>query len=211
MVVHEVFGVHEWVKDICRRFARAGYCAVAPDLFARAGDATRIVDMKALFGTIVSPTPDAQVMTDIDAAYAWAGTQGGDGRHRGITGFCWGGRIVWLYAAHARNLAAGVAFYGRLKGDPTALQPLSAINRAGDLAAPVLGHYGGRDKGISLADVEAMRVKLKYAEKAPPTAITVYPEAEHGFMADYRPSFDAASAGAAWSATLDWFGRYLRG
>lgn len=127
VVVHEIFGVHEWVKDMCRRFAKAGFHAVAPDLFARAGDATQVADMKLLVDTIVAKTPDSQVMADIDAVYAWAGAHGGDGRHRGITGFCWGGRIVWLYAAHAPDLDAGVAFYGRIKSAPTVLQPQSPL------------------------------------------------------------------------------------
>lgn len=209
IVVHEVFGVHEWVKDICRRFAKAGYYAVAPDLFARHGDATKIADIKALVDSIVSKAPDAQVMTDIDSSFAWAGAHGGDAARRGITGFCWGGRIVWLYAAHSQALDAGVAFYGRLTGQPNALQTASPMDRAGDINAPVLGQYGGKDKGIPLADVEAMRAKLKDKGKAS-SAITVYPAADHGFMADYRPSYDAESAAAAWQATLGWFDRYVR-
>ncbi|HEX7853179.1 MAG TPA: dienelactone hydrolase family protein [Sphingobium sp.] len=210
VVVHEVFGVHEWVKDMCRRFAKAGYYAIAPDLFARAGDATKVADMKTLFSTIVSPTSDAQVMADIDTAYAWAGSHGGDGRYRGISGFCWGGRIVWLYAAHSPKLNAGVAFYGRLVGEPTTLQPQSPLERAANLHAPVLGQYGGKDKGISAADIETMLGKLKELHKAPPSSITIYPEAEHGFMADYRPSYNEAAAKQAWGATLEWFARYIK-
>ncbi|MCE7795012.1 dienelactone hydrolase family protein [Sphingobium sufflavum] len=210
VVVHEIFGVHEWVKDICRRLAKAGYYAVAPDLFARAGDATKVADMKQLSATIVSPTPDAQVLADIDALYAWAGAHGGDARRRGITGFCWGGRIVWLYAAHSAHLDAGVAFYGRLNSQPTALQPQSALGTAAALHAPVLGQYGGKDRGIPLTDVEAMRAKLTETGKSPPSAITVYPEAEHGFMADYRPSYHEQAAAAAWTASLAWFGTYLK-
>jgi carboxymethylenebutenolidase len=210
VVVHEIFGVHEWVKDICRRLARAGYYAVAPDLFARAGDATKVADMKVLTSSIVSQTPDAQVLADIDTVYAWAGTHGGDERHRGITGFCWGGRIVWLYAAHAQQLDAGVAFYGKLVTQPTALQPQSALDKVAQIRAPVLGQYGGKDKGISQEDVTAMRAKLKELKKSPPSEITVYPDAEHGFMADYRPSYDEQAAKAAWAATLHWFGTYLK-
>lgn len=210
MVVHEVFGVHEWIKDICRRFAQAGYYAIAPDLFARAGDATKVADMKTLFSTIVAPTPDAQVMADIDAAYVWAGSHGGDGRHRGITGFCWGGRIVWLYAAHSPELDAGVAFYGRLVGESTTLQPQSPFDRVPTINAPILGQYGGRDKGIPEADVEAMLAKLKDQHKSPPSTITVYPDAEHGFMADYRPSYNEDAAKQAWAAATDWFARYLK-
>lgn len=211
VVVHEIFGVHEWIRDICRRFAKAGYYAIAPDLFARHGDATKIADFKQLIGTIVSKAPDAQVMTDIDTTYAFAGSHGGDARRRGITGFCWGGRVVWLYAAHSAQLDAGVAYYGRLVSEKTALQPLSAIEEVGKLKAPVLGQYGELDKGIPLADVEAMRAALVKAGKSPPDSITVHAGADHGFMADYRPSYNEAAAKAAWDATLGWFGRYVKG
>lgn len=211
VVVHEVFGVHEWIRDMCRRFAGQGYYAIAPDLFARHGDATKIADIKQLIDSIVSKTPDAQVMSDIDATYGWAGKHGGDASRRGITGFCWGGRVVWLYAAHSAQLDAAVAFYGRLVSDKTALQPLSVVEQAAALKAPVLGQYGALDKGIPVADVEAMRAALKAAGKSPPDEITLYPEADHGFMADYRPSYNEAAAKAAWAATLEWFGRYVKG
>lgn len=211
ILVHEIFGVHEWVRDMCRRFARAGYHAVAPDLFARHGDATREADFKKLIANIVAKASDAQVMADIDSAYVWAGDHGGDATRRGITGFCWGGRIVWLYATHSADLDAGVAFYGRLVNEKTALQPDSAIYRAEDLKAPVLGQYGALDKGIPVADVEAMRTKLSMAGKSPPDTITVYPGADHGFMADYRPSYNEQAARAAWDATLGWFGKYVKG
>lgn len=211
VVVHEIFGVHEWIRDMCRRFAREGYYAIAPDLFARHGDATKIADIKQLISSIVSKAPDAQVLSDIDAVYDWAGKHGGDAARRGITGFCWGGRVVWLYAAHSAQLDAGVAFYGRLVSDKTELQPLSVVEQAAALKAPVLGQYGGLDKGIPVADVETMRAALKKAGKSPPDAITVYPEADHGFMADYRPSYNEAAAKAAWAATLEWFGRYVKG
>lgn len=209
IVVHEIFGVHEWIKDICRRFAKAGYCAIAPDLFARHGDATKEADFKVLIDTIVSKAPDAQVMADIDSTYAWAGQNGGDASRRGITGFCWGGRVVWLYAAHSKALDGGVAFYGRVVGKPTPLQPSSAIEEAAKINAPVLGQYGGKDKGIPVADLDLMKAKLKALGKAPPSDITVYPDADHGFMADYRPSYNEAAAKAAWTATLDWFGKYV--
>jgi carboxymethylenebutenolidase len=210
VVVHEIFGVHEWIRDICRRFARAGYYAVAPDLFARHGDATKVADFKQLIATIVSKAPDAQVLNDIDATYGWAGSHGGDGKRRGITGFCWGGRVVWLYAAHSAALDAGVAFYGRLISDKTQLQPLNVIEQASALKAPVLGQYGALDKGIPVADVEKMQAALKIAGKAPPDMITVHPGADHGFMADYRPSYNEAAAKAAWEATLGWFGKYVK-
>lgn len=211
VVVHEIFGVHEWIRDICRRFAKAGYYAIAPDLFARHGDATKIADFKQLIGTIVSKAPDAQVLTDIDTTYAFAGSHGGDGERRGITGFCWGGRVVWLYAAHSAQLDAGVAYYGRLVSEKTALQPLSAIEEVSKLKAPVLGQYGELDKGIPLADVEAMRAALVKAGKSPPDSITVHAGADHGFMADYRPSYNETAAKAAWDATLGWFGTYVKG
>lgn len=210
VVVHEIFGVHEWIRDMCRRFAREGYYAIAPDLFARHGDATKVADFKQLVGTIVSKASDAQVMTDVDTTYVWAATHGGDGERRGITGFCWGGRVVWLYAAHSAALKAGVAFYGRLVSDKTALQPLSAIEEVGKLKAPVLGQYGALDKGIPVADIEAMRAALKTAGKSPPDAITVHQGADHGFMADYRPSYNEAAAKQAWSETLAWFGKYVK-
>ena len=211
VVVHEIFGVHEWIRDICRRFARAGYYAIAPDLFARHGDATKVSDFKQLVGTIVSKAPDAQVMADIDTTYAWASSHGGDGKRRGITGFCWGGRVVWLYAAHSAALKAGVAYYGRLVSEKTALQPLSVIEEVGKLKAPVLGQYGSLDKGIPLKDVEAMRAALSQAGKSPPDAITVHEGADHGFMADDRPSYNEAAASQAWSQTLAWFGKYVKG
>lgn len=211
VVVHEIFGVHEWVRDMCRRFARAGYYAIAPDLFARKGDATKVSDFKQLVSDIVSQTPDVQVLADIDKTYAFAGAHGGDAARRGITGFCWGGRIVWLYAAHSAALDAGVAFYGRLVTQKNPLQPLSVIEEVAKLKAPVLGQYGELDKGIPQADVAAMRNALQQAGKSPPDAITVYPGVDHGFMADYRPSYNEAAAQAAWTATTDWFGRYVKG
>ncbi|MFC3440337.1 dienelactone hydrolase family protein [Sphingobium rhizovicinum] len=211
VVVHEIFGVHEWIRDMCRRFAKAGYYAIAPDLFARHGDATKVADFKQLVGTIVSKAPDAQVLADIDTTYAWAGKHGGDATRRGITGFCWGGRMVWLYAAHSADLDAGVAFYGRLVTDKTELQPLSAIEQVDRLKAPVLGHYGALDKGIPVADVHMMQAALAAAGKSPPDMIIVHEGADHGFMADYRPSYNEAAAKAAWDATLGWFGKYVKG
>ncbi|WP_176591991.1 dienelactone hydrolase family protein [Sphingobium sp. EM0848] len=210
VVVHEIFGVHEWIRDMCRRFAKAGYYAIAPDLFARHGDATKIADFKQLVATIVSKAPDAQVLKDIDSSFGWAASHGGDGDRRGITGFCWGGRIVWLYAAHSVQLDAGVAFYGRIVSEKTDLQPFSVIDQVSALKAPVLGQYGALDKGIPVADVDRMKAALKVAGKAPPDAIIVYPGADHGFMADYRPSYHEAAAKAAWQAALGWFDKYVK-
>jgi len=204
IVVHEIFGVHEWIRDLCRRLAHAGYMAIAPDLFARAGDATRVPDIPTLFKTIVAPTPDAQVLSDLDAVTTWAGSRGAARGRIGITGFCWGGRVVWLHAAHSSAIKAGVAFYGRLTGD----QALRPIDMAARLKAPVLGQYGGKDKGIPLSDVNAMSAALKSTRSK--SRITVYPDADHGFMADYRPSYNEPASAAAWTAMLDWFGKYLR-
>ena len=201
IVIHEIFGVHEWVKDMCRRFAKEGYLAVAPDLFARAGDATTISDFKKLIDTVVAKTEDDQVLSDLDKVSQWVASHGAVGKPS-ITGFCWGGRIVWLYTAHSRDIASGVAFYGRLRGDA----PLKAIDLADQLSAPVLGQYGGMDKGIPGSDVKAMNDALKAAGSA--SHITVYPEADHGFMADYRPSYNEPAAKAAWVATLAWFQKY---
>jgi carboxymethylenebutenolidase len=203
LVVEEIFGVHEHIKDVCRRFAKAGYLAVAPELFARQGDPSQIKEIPDIIAKVVSKVPDAQVMSDLDAAAAWAGKTKGDAAKLGITGFCWGGRIVWLYAAHSKDLKAGVAWYGRLVGQKTELQPKYPLDVVADLKAPVLGLYGGKDQGIPLDTVEQMRKALKEANK--PSEIVVYPEAEHGFNADYRPSYNKAAAEDGWKKLLEWF------
>lgn len=203
LVVHEIFGVHEWIKGMCRRFAKAGYYVIAPDLFARQGDATKEPDIQKLIANVVSKTPDAQAMADIDATVAFAGKDGGDATRLGITGFCWGGRVVWLYAAHNPQLDAGVAYYGRLVGTGDPLHPKQPLDVAGELKAPVLGLYGGKDKGIPVSDVDAMRTALKKA--GTPGDLIVYLEADHGFMADYRPSYHEKAATDAFARTLDWF------
>jgi carboxymethylenebutenolidase len=201
-VIHEIFGLHEWIRDVTRRFAQAGYYAIAPDLFQRQGDATKAPDIKTLFETIVSKVPDAEVMADLDALVDFTGLDGGNKKRLGITGFCWGGRVTWLYAAHNPSLKAGVAWYGRLKGDASPLQPKHPIDLAGGLHAPVLGLYGTLDKGIPVADVEAMQRAL--ATTKSPSVIRLF-EADHGFLADYRPSFSDTASRIAWSAALDWF------
>jgi len=207
LVVQEIFGVHEHIKDVCRRFARLGYCAIAPELYARQGDVSQMSDWKQIFAEVVSKVPDVQVMSDLDATAAWAATSSkGDGRKLAVTGFCWGGRITWLYAVHNENLKAGVAWYGRLRGETTALQPKYPLDIAAEIDAPVLGLYGGKDQGIPLADVEAMRAVLKAAGK--PSEIVVFPEAGHAFLADYRPSFRAEDAAAGWAACLAWFRKH---
>lgn len=203
LVVQEVFGVHAWIQDIVRRLAHAGYYAIAPDLYFRQGDPTRISDIKTLVDSIVAKVPDDQVMRDLDATAAFAGGDGGQVDRLGITGFCWGGRITWLYAAHNPTLKAGVAWYGRLTGQPNPLQPSRPVDLAAQLQAPVLGLYGALDRGIPLADVEQMRQRLIAARS--PSTITVYDGADHGFLADYRPSYNATAAAAGWAAALAWF------
>jgi carboxymethylenebutenolidase len=207
LVVQEIFGVHEHIRDVCRRLAKRGYFAVAPELYARQGDVSKMTDVQKIVTTVVAKVPDAQVMSDLDATADWAGTTGrADVARLGITGFCWGGRITWLYAAHSPRLKAGVAWYGRLKGAADPLHPKSAFDLAGELRAPVLGLYGGADTGIPLEDVEAMRRALAAAKSE--SEIVVYPAAPHGFFADYRPSYRAEAAGDGWKRMLAWFERF---
>jgi carboxymethylenebutenolidase len=206
LVVQEIFGVHEHIKDVCRRFAKEGYCAIAPELYARQGDVSKLTDYREIFAQVVSKVPDAQVMSDLDAAVAWAAkTNIGDPARVAVTGFCWGGRITWLYAAHSPRLKAGVAWYGRLTGQATELQPKYPLDVAADLKAPVLGLYGEKDSGIPLEDVEKMRAALAAAKQ--PSQIVVFPEAPHGFHADYRPSYREAAARDGWAQCLAWFRR----
>jgi carboxymethylenebutenolidase len=207
LVVQEIFGVHEHIKDVCRRFAKLGYLAVAPELYARQGDVSKITDIQDIISKVVSKVPDDQVMSDLDAAVAWAKKSGkGDTAKLGITGFCWGGRIVWLYAAHSKDLKAGVAWYGRLVGKPDELHPKNPIDLVGALQAPVLGLYGGKDKGISADDVKKMEDALKDAKKD--AEIHVYPDADHGFHADYRPSYNKEAAEDGWKRLQAWFKKY---
>jgi carboxymethylenebutenolidase len=204
LVVQEIFGVHEHIKDVCRRFAKLGYLAVAPELYARQGDVSKISDIKEIISKVVSKVPDAQVMADLDATVAWAKKTGkGDTAKLGITGFCWGGRIVWLYAAHSKDLKAGVAWYGRLVGAPDELHPKNPIDLVKDLKAPVLGLYGGADQGIPNETVEQMKKALAEAKK--PCEIVLYPDTPHGFHADYRPSHRKDKAEDGWKRLLEWF------
>jgi carboxymethylenebutenolidase len=202
LVVHEIFGVHEHIKDVCRRFAKAGYLAVAPELFARQGDVGKEKDFAKIFD-IVSKVPDAQVMGDLDAAVAWAKSTGKvEGDKIGITGFCWGGRIVWLYSAFAKtNLKAGVAWYGKLSNAQNALQTKSPLDVVKRMKAPVLGLYGGKDSGIPVAHVELMKKELA-AQGKTTSEFIVYADAGHAFFADYRPSYDKKSADDAWPKAL---------
>ena len=207
LVVQEVFGVHEHIRDICRRLAKRGYLAVAPELYARQGDVSKIPDTQEIFAKVVSKVPDAQVMADLDAAANWAGKSGhGDLKRLGITGFCWGGRIVWLYAAHSTRLKAGVAWYGRLIGQSTELTPKHPIDLVGKLKAPVLGLYGGADSSIPIETIKQMANALEAAGS--PSQIIVYPRASHGFHADYRPSYQKEAAEDGWKRLLGWFKKY---
>lgn len=203
LVVQEIFGVHEHIKDICRRFAKLGYFAIAPELYARQGDVSKLKTIDEI-RPIVAKVPDAQVMGDLDACVEFATESGkGDVTRLGVTGFCWGGRIVWLYAAHSKQLKAGVAWYGRLVGEPSELMPKHPVDVAADLNAPVLGLYAGKDQGIPLDTVEKMREALKKSKV--PAQITVYPNAQHGFYADYRPTYGEADARDGWNKLLAWF------
>ena len=205
VVVSEIFGVHEHIADVARRFAKLGYLAIAPEFFVRQGDAKAAVDIDTLFATVISKVRDAQVMSDIDASVAWAGVNGGDLARLGITGFCWGGRITWLYAAHSRDVKAGVAWYGRLTGVRNEQQTSHPVDAAASLQAPVLGLYGGADAGIPLDTVDAMkRVLAKGSAAAKRSEFVVYPEAKHAFCADYRPNYDKAAAEDGWHRCLEW-------
>jgi carboxymethylenebutenolidase len=206
LVVQEIFGVHEHIKDICRRLAKLGYLAVAPELYARQGHVSGLTNFQEIF-KIVSKVPDKQVLSDLDAAVAWAkGTGKADVAKLAITGFCWGGRIVWLYAAHNENLKAGVAWYGRLVSDVDDLHPKHPIDLVAQLKAPVLGLYGEADQGIPVASVDKMRAALKDSGKT--AEIILYPDTPHAFFADYRPSYRKDKAEEGWKKMLDWFKKY---
>jgi carboxymethylenebutenolidase len=206
LVIQEVFGVHEYIADTARRFAKAGYLAIAPELFARQGDPTQYNVMADLQREIVMKVPDAQVMTDLDGMVAWARAHGGDASKVAITGFCWGGRITWLYAAHSKSVKAGVAWYGRLVGQVSELQPKHPVDLAVTLNAPVLGLYGGADAGIPLDTVERMKAALKTGSTAAQKSeFVIYEGAPHAFHADYRPSYRAEPAADGWKRCLDWF------
>jgi carboxymethylenebutenolidase len=205
LVISEIFGVHQHIADVAVRFARQGYLAIAPEMFVRQGDAKN-TEYAKLLSDIIAKVPDAQVMGDLDATVAWAATQGGDLNRLGITGFCWGGRITWLYTAHQPKIKAGVAWYGRLVGAQNELTPVNPVDIVGKLNAPVLGLYGGADAGIPQDSVEKMRAALK---QGPATAqaseIVVYPEMPHAFHADYRPSYRKPAAEDGWKRCLAWF------
>lgn len=203
LVVQEIFGVHEYIRDVCRRLARQGYQAIAPNLFQRQGDPAGIDSVADILAKVVSKVPDAQVLADLDATAAWAAANGGDAARLGITGFCWGGRITWLYAAHNPKLKAGVAWYGRLTGVASAMTPHHPIDVVDKISAPVLGLYGAKDQGIPVSDVDDMKADLAKAGKR--AEFVVYPDAGHAFHADYRPSYRAADAADGWGRLLAWF------
>lgn len=210
LVVPEIFGVHEYIQDICRRLAHRGYLALAPDLFARQGDPTRYTDIARLQADIISKMPDGQVLGDLDATAKWAAAHGGDADRLGIIGFCWGGRFVWLYSAHNARLKAGAAFYGPLRGkrDET-LRPKFPVDIAADMHAPVRGAYGAEDTGITQDDVAAMRDALaKGSAAARASVIDVYQGAGHAFHADYRPSYRKEQAEQAWARMLEWLSQH---
>jgi carboxymethylenebutenolidase len=212
LVVSEIFGVHEHIADVARRFAHQGYLALAPELLSRWGDAKAYTDFRKLIAEVVSKATDATVMADLDACVNWALGQGGDVGRLGVTGFCWGGRITWMYAAHNPSVRAGVAWYGRLVGATTAQTPRHPVDVAGELKAPVLGLYGGADEGIPQATVQAMKVALAQGpEAARRSEFHVYPEGPHAFHADYRPSYRREMAEDGWKRCLDWLGRHGAG
>jgi carboxymethylenebutenolidase len=206
LVVSEIFGVHEHIADVARRFAKAGYFAIAPELFVRQGDAGSYGEIAKLIAEVVSKVPDPQVMGDLDASVAWAKAQGADTGRVAVTGFCWGGRITWLYAAHSPAVKAGVAWYGRLVGNTSALNPANPVDLAGKLNAPVLGLYGAADTGIPLDTVDKMKTALAAGSAAAKRSeFVVYPDAPHAFHADYRPSFRKDAAEDGWKRCLAWF------
>ena len=204
LVIQEIFGVHEHIQDVCRRFAKLGYLAIAPEMFVRQGDVSQLTNVQEIIGKVVSKVPDAQVMSDLDATVAWAQKSSkGNIDKLGITGFCWGGRVTWLYSDHNPKVDAGVAWYGRLVGESTALTPKHPVDIAADLKVPILGLYGGSDTGIPVETVEQMREALKAGNTD--SEIIVYPDTPHAFFADYRPSYRQEQAEDGWKRLLAWF------
>lgn len=210
LVVQEIFGVHEWIKDVSRRFAKLGYMAIAPELYARQGDPSKLTDIRKIISDIVSKVPDAQVMSDLDATAAYAKKNKGNTKEMAVTGFCWGGRITWLYAAHNPKLKAGAAWYGSVMPRPdrpkNELQPTFPIDIAANLKVPVLGLYGAKDQGIPVATLEEMKKELAKGKSG--SEIIIYPEAGHGFLADYREGYNKDAAMDAWKKVQDWFKKH---
>lgn len=206
LVIEEIFGVHEYIQDTCRRLAKAGYMAVAPELYARIGDLSKMTDVGAIIRDVISKAPDDRLLQDLDATAAWAAANKGDPARLAVTGFCRGGRNTWMYAAHNPALKAAVAWYGPVKGMPSPIQPTNPGDIADKLGAPLLGLYGGQDAGIAVADVQAAAAKAKAAGKT--VEIVVFPDAPHGFHADYRPSYRKADAEDGFGRMLAWFKTY---
>ena len=206
LVNEEIFGVHDYIKDVCRRLAKAGYMAVATEYYARIGDLSKMTDVKQIISDVISKEPDAQYMADADATVAWAAAHKGDVQRLGVTGFCRGGRMTWLYAAHSTQVKAAVAWYGPVGGTPTPIQPATATDYADSLHCPLLGLYGEQDTSIPVAAVRAAQAKAKAAHKT--VEIVIYPDAGHGFHADYRPSYNKADAADGWKRMLAWFKQY---
>ncbi|HEY7741414.1 MAG TPA: dienelactone hydrolase family protein [Burkholderiales bacterium] len=209
LVVQEIFGVHEHIKDVCRRLAKLGYFAITAELYFRQGDVTKLTDNQEIFAKVVNHVPDSQVMSDLDAAVVFAESTGrADTGRLGITGFCWGGRITWTYCVHNPRVKAGVAWYGRLVAPAKApLQPAYPVELAPHLKVPVLGLYGGEDASIPVAHVEQMRGALKSAGNAT-SEIVVYDGAPHAFYADYRPNYRKEAAEDGWKRMQGWFRKY---
>ncbi|OHX11265.1 dienelactone hydrolase family protein [Chromobacterium sphagni] len=206
IVIQEIFGVHEHIKDLCRRLAKHGYLAVAPELYFRHGNPAQAPDTDTLLRDIVAKVPDGEVQSDLDATWRWAGTHGADLQRAAVTGFCWGGRQSWLYAARNPALKAAAAWYGKLEGPVTDNMPRHPLDIVADLKVPVLGLYGAQDQSIPVASVEKMRAALKLAGKD--SDIVIYPDAGHGFNADYRPGYNPKDAQDGWQKMLDWFARH---
>lgn len=206
LVNEEIFGVHEYIKDVCRRLAKLGYMAVAPEIYARQGDLSKMTDVQQILREVISKKPDAELFADLDATLDWAGKNKGSASAIAEIGFCRGGRTTWLYATHNARLKAAVAWYGPIKGSPSDIQPKLVIDVADQIKCPLLGLYGGKDTSIAVDDVHAAEAKAKAAGKT--VDIVVYPDAPHGFHADFRPSYRQADAEDGWKRMLAWFARY---
>jgi carboxymethylenebutenolidase len=211
LVVQEIFGLHEHIRDVCRRFAHEGYFAIAVELYQRQGDASHCADIPTLIASIVSKVPDEQVLADLDASVQWAAGQGADINRLGVTGFCWGGRLALMYAAHSPQCKAAVSWYGKLTTGHGPLQVRNPVDVAGSVYGPVLGLYGGHDASIPLDDVRKVESVLAHGNAAAKaSSMVVYPQAGHAFYADYRPSYRADDAHDAWRRALEWFKMYLK-
>jgi carboxymethylenebutenolidase len=205
LVIEEVFGVNEYLQDVCRRFAKAGYLAVAPEIYARIADLSKITNNDEI-ARVIAQSRDSQIMSDLDSTAAWAANHHGDPARLGVNGFCRGGRDVWLYAAHNAHLKAAVSWYGVLDGKTSAIQPQTALDVADKILCPLLGLYGSEDVFNPLPLIHEAEAKAKAAGKT--VEIVIYPDAPHGFHADYRPSYREADAKNAWQRALAWFKRY---